>query len=183
MDPNAVNNWDSNAVAGTPSKGLLQFIEPTFRAHAWPGHTNWMSPVDQILAFFNYVPSRYGSIYNHPGLRGLAGGTGYVGYDSGGWLMPGATPALNATGQPEAVLTHDQWAGVATLILALQRMMLDGPAETRTVKVRIDDDQWAELTRPNVTVQPTIDPEDSAARQVTRMVEAAVDELDRRGGL
>ena len=75
MNPNAVNDWDSNAIAGTPSKGLLQFVEPTFRQYAWPGHNNWLNPVDQILAFFNYVPARYGSIWNHPGLQGLAGGT------------------------------------------------------------------------------------------------------------
>lgn len=30
-DPNAVNRWDSNWLAGTPSKGLLQVIEPTYR--------------------------------------------------------------------------------------------------------------------------------------------------------
>lgn len=30
-DPNAVNMWDENAVRGTPSAGLLQVIEPTYR--------------------------------------------------------------------------------------------------------------------------------------------------------
>ncbi|MEV7364242.1 phage tail tape measure protein [Streptomyces sp. NPDC091299] len=30
-------------------------------------------------------------------------------YDNGGWLQPGATTAMNATGQPEAVLTASQW--------------------------------------------------------------------------
>ncbi len=30
-------------------------------------------------------------------------------YDSGGWLQPGATQAVNATGRPEAVLTASQW--------------------------------------------------------------------------
>jgi phage-related minor tail protein len=36
---------------------------------------------------------------------------GFVGskYDSGGWLRPGVTTAVNATGQPEAVLTANQW--------------------------------------------------------------------------
>ena len=80
MNPGAVNDWDINAINGTPSKGLLQFIEPTFDRWAWPGHDNWLSPVDQILAFFRYVPDRYGSIWNHPGLRGLSDGSGYRGY-------------------------------------------------------------------------------------------------------
>lgn len=30
-------------------------------------------------------------------------------YDAGGWLQPGATAAVNATGQPEAILTAGQW--------------------------------------------------------------------------
>lgn len=50
---NAVNNWDSNAAKGTPSKGILQFIEPTFMHYAMPGHTNILSPFDQLLAMFN----------------------------------------------------------------------------------------------------------------------------------
>ena len=29
-NPNAINNWDSNAAAGMPSKGLMQTIDPTF---------------------------------------------------------------------------------------------------------------------------------------------------------
>lgn len=50
---NAVNNWDSNAAKGTPSKGILQFIEPTFMSYAMPGHHNIYSPFDQLLAMFN----------------------------------------------------------------------------------------------------------------------------------
>ncbi len=33
-NPNAINNWDINAKNGTPSKGLMQVIDPTFRAYA-----------------------------------------------------------------------------------------------------------------------------------------------------
>ena len=49
----AVNNWDSNAAKGTPSKGILQFIEPTFMHYAMPGYGNIMRPFDQLLAMFN----------------------------------------------------------------------------------------------------------------------------------
>lgn len=49
----AVNNWDSNAKAGHPSKGILQFIDGTFRKYAVAGHTNIYSPFDQLLAMFN----------------------------------------------------------------------------------------------------------------------------------
>lgn len=37
-NPNAVNNWDINAKNGTPSKGLLQVIDPTFRQYAGYSH-------------------------------------------------------------------------------------------------------------------------------------------------
>lgn len=36
-----------------------------------------------------------------------------LGFDNGGWLMPGVTTAVNATGRPEAILTGDQWDSVA----------------------------------------------------------------------
>lgn len=49
----AVNNWDSNAKAGHPSKGILQFVQSTFDNYAMPGHTNILNPLDQLLAMFN----------------------------------------------------------------------------------------------------------------------------------
>lgn len=52
-DARIVNNWDSNAKAGHPSKGILQFIDGTFRKYAVAGHTNIYSPFDQLLAMFN----------------------------------------------------------------------------------------------------------------------------------
>lgn len=49
----AINNWDINAMAGTPSKGVLQFIDPTFNKYAVRGHHDIWKPFDQILALFN----------------------------------------------------------------------------------------------------------------------------------
>ncbi|OYS70491.1 tape measure protein [Limosilactobacillus reuteri] len=49
----AINNWDSNAKRGDPSKGILQFIQSTFNKYAVAGHTNIYSPFDQLLAMFN----------------------------------------------------------------------------------------------------------------------------------
>ncbi|MFB6985726.1 transglycosylase SLT domain-containing protein [Streptomyces sp. NPDC056178] len=64
-NPNAINNWDSNAAKGIPSKGLLQVIDPTFRAYHVPG-TSWniYDPVANITAACNYAAHRYGSIDN-----------------------------------------------------------------------------------------------------------------------
>ncbi|WP_418956739.1 LysM peptidoglycan-binding domain-containing protein [Streptomyces tritici] len=64
-NPLAINNWDSNAAAGTPSKGLLQVIDPTFRAYHVPGTSmDPFDPVANITAACNYAADRYGSIDN-----------------------------------------------------------------------------------------------------------------------
>ncbi|ALF02006.1 tail length tape measure protein [Enterococcus phage IME-EFm5] len=75
-NPNAINNWDINAKNGTPSKGLLQVIDPTFRQYAMPGfNTNIYDPLSNILASIRYALSRYGSL--SAAYRG-------VGYENGG---------------------------------------------------------------------------------------------------
>ncbi|ANS67188.1 hypothetical protein SLINC_4964 [Streptomyces lincolnensis] len=64
-NPLAVNNWDSNAAAGTPSKGLLQTIDPTFQAYHVAGTAfDPYDPVANIVAACNYAADRYGSIDN-----------------------------------------------------------------------------------------------------------------------
>lgn len=64
-NPLATNNWDSNAAAGTPSKGLLQVIDPTFTAYRLPGTSaDSFDPVANITAACNYAAARYGSIDN-----------------------------------------------------------------------------------------------------------------------
>lgn len=74
-NPNAINNWDINAVNGTPSKGLMQVIDPTFRAYAMPGYDkNIYDPLSNMLASIRYAVSRYGS---------LAAAYRGVGYENG----------------------------------------------------------------------------------------------------
>ncbi|MBQ1093578.1 transglycosylase SLT domain-containing protein [Streptomyces sp. B93] len=64
-NPNAINLWDSNAAKGTPSKGLLQVIDPTFAAYHVPGTVyDPYDPVANITAACNYAAARYGSIDN-----------------------------------------------------------------------------------------------------------------------
>ncbi|MFD0339010.1 transglycosylase SLT domain-containing protein [Streptomyces sp. NPDC127117] len=64
-NPNAQNGWDVNAQKGTPSKGLLQVIQPTFDAYHVNGTANSLTdPVANITAAANYAADRYGSIDN-----------------------------------------------------------------------------------------------------------------------
>ncbi|MGN6525371.1 MAG: transglycosylase SLT domain-containing protein [Burkholderiaceae bacterium] len=79
-NPTAVNNWDYNAQAGTPSKGLVQTIQSTFDANSSAGHTDIMNPVDDIMAGFKYAEGKYGSTDNIPGIKSLDAGGSYVGY-------------------------------------------------------------------------------------------------------
>jgi LysM repeat protein len=79
-NPNAQNNWDSNAQKGTPSIGLMQTIQPTFDAYKLPGHDNIRNPVDNIIAGVRYSIERYGSTSNVPGIKAVNSGGSYVGY-------------------------------------------------------------------------------------------------------
>ncbi|NLU67655.1 transglycosylase SLT domain-containing protein [Streptomyces sp. HNM0574] len=64
-DPNAVNDWDINAINGVPSKGLLQVIQPTFDAYHVKGTPKDLTdPVANIVAACNYAADRYGSMDN-----------------------------------------------------------------------------------------------------------------------
>lgn len=75
-----VNNWDSNAKAGHPSKGLLQFIQSTFNAYAMKGHTNILNAYDQLLAMFN------DSNWRRDVHTGGWGPTGHRRYANGGFI-------------------------------------------------------------------------------------------------
>ncbi|WP_367134177.1 MULTISPECIES: transglycosylase SLT domain-containing protein [Streptomyces] len=64
-NPRAINGWDVNAANGVPSKGLLQMIDPTFKAYHVEG-TSWdiYDPVANITAACNYAADKYGSMDN-----------------------------------------------------------------------------------------------------------------------
>jgi phage-related protein len=104
-NPNAINLTDINAQMGDPSRGLLQTIGSTFAAFHIPGTSgNIYDPLANVAAAINYAAHTYG-----PSLMrgGMGMGSGH-GYDSGGWLPPGVTMAVNSTRYPELVLSQDQ---------------------------------------------------------------------------
>jgi hypothetical protein len=79
-DPNAVNLTDSNAQAGTPSKGLMQCIQPTFDQYHKEPYDNIFGPVDSIIAGTRYAIATYGSLDLVPGVIAVKAGQPYVGY-------------------------------------------------------------------------------------------------------
>ena len=89
-NPKAINNWDSNAKKGIPSKGLMQVIDPTFRAYALAPHNkNIYDPLSNMLAAIRYTVSRYGS---------LAKGWKGHGYELGGFPKNGEVYVANENG-------------------------------------------------------------------------------------
>lgn len=78
-NPKAINLSDSNAAKGTPSKGLMQVIDPTFAAYRSALYPNdiW-DPSANIAAALKYTVNRYG------GPEGVWG-QGH-GYADGGWV-------------------------------------------------------------------------------------------------
>ena len=121
-NPRAINNWDSNAAKGIPSKGLMQVIDPTFQANKDPGYDNIWDPESNIRASINYTLRRYGSLpagYNRAGGYATGGFLPDFGrfhlYDQGGFIPHGGM-GLNLSGRPEPVLTAPQWDNIGQLV-------------------------------------------------------------------
>jgi hypothetical protein len=118
-NPNAINNWDSNAKAGHPSQGLTQTIPGTFN-HYVPASLRSrgiLDPVANVAASVRYIVSRYGNITNvqqananlPPKGYALGGRVEPTWFDNGGLLPKGLSLVANGTGSPEPVFTRSQF--------------------------------------------------------------------------
>lgn len=113
-NPRAQNNTDSNAARGTPSKGLMQTIGPTFASYALRGYDrDIFDPLSNILAGLRYIKARYKSIFN---VQQAVGATP-KGYDNGGWVGNGIWG--NYSNKPEMVLNNAQGAALEQSIRGL----------------------------------------------------------------
>lgn len=121
-DPNAINNWDSNAMAGHPSIGLMQTIGPTFEAYKHAGHNN-------LLAAINYIKHRYGT--SDAAFNRVAA----YGYANGGLVSKNGVYELAEGNMPEYVIPTDiAKRGRAWQLLteAVARFAGEAPAERQT---------------------------------------------------
>ncbi|MCC6117651.1 C40 family peptidase [Lactiplantibacillus plantarum] len=98
-DPSVINNWDPNAQRGTPSKGLVQTIQPTFDAYKFPGHNNPLNGYDDLLAGIHYMKAKYGS-----GASAFARVSGPEGYENGGIINTNQLIEVAEHNKPEMVL-------------------------------------------------------------------------------
>lgn len=118
-NPNAVNMWDENAVRGTPSGGLLQVIEPTYRRvrNAYPDAfeglpDDRMEPITNLTAGVGAVKMDWGGPAGRwPTKDGYAQG-GIIElpklFDTGGVWRDG-TMGVNLSGSDEVVFNNRQW--------------------------------------------------------------------------
>ncbi|HFU5862369.1 TPA: tape measure protein [Enterococcus faecium] len=99
-NPKAINLWDPNAMKGTPSKGLMQVIDPTFKAYAMPGfNSNIYDPLSNILASIRYALATYGSL--SAAYRG-------VGYANGGIVNQHQIAEIAEGNKPEIIIPLDK---------------------------------------------------------------------------
>lgn len=111
-DPNAVNNWDSNAAAGQASRGLMQVIPSTFEAHRDRGlSADIFNPLANMVASIRYTQDKFGDLrrgWDQAGGYSEGGHVSALLYDQGGVLRPGLSQIVNKTGKPEAIYTNEQ---------------------------------------------------------------------------
>ena len=94
-----VNHWDSNAAAGHPSQGLLQFIPSTFNTWAVGKYRDINKGFDQILAAINCL--------NHGGEGGWGNiGNGH-GWATGGIVSNHGLYEMAEGNLPEAIIPFD----------------------------------------------------------------------------
>ncbi|PNZ38844.1 peptidoglycan DD-metalloendopeptidase family protein [Mammaliicoccus vitulinus] len=103
-DVNSINNWDSNAMAGNPSRGMFQMIKTTFDAYKTKGHGNYKNPVDQATAVLNYINKKYTP---HYGFNGAFKRSADRAYATGGLINQKGMYNLAEGGFPEYVIPTD----------------------------------------------------------------------------
>lgn len=113
-NPNAVNDWDSNAAAGTPSKGLMQVIEPTWNSNTTDAigqfAENWSNPIKSVAVASRYMKSQYGHIVG-------ANGSGYT----HGGIAAGPQLGMLGDNGPETMIPLDDPRAVTMLSRAFEK--------------------------------------------------------------
>ncbi|MCT4443492.1 peptidase M23 [Lactiplantibacillus argentoratensis] len=134
-DPTVVNNWDSNALAGHPSKGLVQTIQPTFDAYKFPGHSNILNGYDDLLAGIHYMKAKYGS-----GASAFARVSGPEGYENGGIINTNQLIEVAEHNKPEMVLPLTNKSR-ANQLIAQASQVVNGNASTQVASTNSESNE------------------------------------------
>ena len=159
-DPNVTNNWDSNAKAGHPSTGILQYIMPTFLNYAMPGHTNIHSAFDQLIALFNDATWRtdMGMGYNgkYGEWRGSASGPSGPRLMAEGGLLTTPTNAIVGEAGPEMVIPLNNKMRAIQIIEKAKNVMGGNDTTSTTANVdttKVESNQQQQLMMTQVMVK------------------------------
>jgi len=170
-NPKAINLWDSNAKKGIPSKGLMQVIDPTFRAYARTGFDkNIYDPLSNILASIRYAVSRYGSLAK--AYRGTGYANGGIAYKPSIFGEDGAEMAipLSARKRNRGIKLWQQTGDLLGLSTYAPEQEKGGYSSTTT----IENNTYA----PQFTINISGTSDDRAtARKVKQWVAEAMDEV------
>ncbi|WP_151532034.1 lysozyme family protein [Rhodococcus erythropolis] len=119
-------------MAGIPSKGVAQVIDPTFQSYKDPGFDDIWQAEDNIRASLNYLlrDPKFGG-------QGVAALTG-AGYDQGGIFKHG-TFGINMSGLPEAVFTNAEWKKIDGLVKKIPNLTDESTPEGAFAAKRMGD--------------------------------------------
>ncbi|MGG5359334.1 hypothetical protein IGI57_000278 [Enterococcus sp. DIV0213j] len=138
-DPKAINLWDDNAKRGIPSKGLMQVVDPTFRAYARPGFaSNIYDPLSNMLASIRYTKKTYGDL-----LKGWRG----VGYENGGWITQDGLYRAGEKNKPEMVIPLTQKTRAIELMGQALAFLSGDSKKTSQSKNKNDSNEMLELIK------------------------------------
>ncbi|MYV00143.1 peptidase M23 [Lactobacillus plantarum] len=126
---------DVNSANGNPAGGPLQFTKTTFDAFAFPGHHNFRSSFDQVLAFLNnsdYLNATGNtSIWGHAKYDWLhSGPQGHKRFENGGIISTNQLIEVAEKNKPEMVLPLTNKSRANQLITQADRIVNNGSGES-----------------------------------------------------
>ena len=123
---------DINSANGNPAGGPLQFVKSTFMNYAVPGHKNWASPYDQVLAYLNN--SQYKSATGMTTIWGRrkfdwlgSGPHGSRRFANGGWTKS-ASIFGEKNGEPEVAINPKRSSADRLLMQAIAKRVREAPS-------------------------------------------------------
>ncbi|WP_455583474.1 phage tail tape measure protein [Lactiplantibacillus pentosus] len=140
---------DVNSANGNPAGGPLQFTKTTFDAFAFPGHHNFRSSFDQVLAFLNnsdYLNATGNtSIWGHAKYDWLhSGPQGHKRFENGGIINTNQLIEVAEHNKPEMVLPLTNKSR-ANQLIAQASQVVNGNASTQVAST--DSESIEELKK------------------------------------
>ncbi|AVH85824.1 NlpC/P60 family protein [Lactiplantibacillus plantarum] len=136
---------DSNSASGNGAFGPLQYTKGTFDAFAFPGHHNWKSSFDQVLAFLNN--SDYLTATGNTSIWGTAkydwlhsGPQGHKRFENGGIVNTNQLIEVAEHNKPEMVLPLTNKSR-ANQLIAQASQVVNGDTSTQVASTNSESNE------------------------------------------